>query len=179
MRSIIQAVAIVAALAAPTVTFAQSSGTLTRAQVRSELTELEKAGYHVGDGDETTYPVELQQAEARVAREHTASTEYGGVSDGSSASGQKATPGLAPSGETYAQGNNALPGSTTLSAAANATSGYGTPGATSSDSGMATGSSRSVPPKSMNSSSTSRAVAYGVNNTLATPSTVSPAAHRN
>ena len=138
MRAIIQAVAIVAALAAPTVTFAQSSGLLTRVQVRS-----------------------------------------GGVSDGSSASSQKAIAELAPSGDTYAPGNNALPVSTTVSAAANATSGYGTPGATSSDSGMGAGSSRSVPPKSMKSSSTSPTVAFGVNNTLATPSTVSPAVHRN
>jgi len=173
MKAIMQVVAIAAALAAPTVALAHSSGPLTRAQVQSE------PNYHVSDGDEATYPVELQQAEARVAREHTASTEYGGVSDGSSAAGQKAIPGLAPSGGAYAQSNNALPPSTTVSAAANATSGYGTPGATSSASGMGARSSNSIRPKSMNSRSTSPTVAFGVNNTLATPTTVSPAIHRN
>ncbi|MFT4063865.1 hypothetical protein [Paraburkholderia sp.] len=82
---------------------------------------------------------------------------------------------LALSGSAYAQSNNTLATPTTKSPAANATSGYGTPGATSSDSGMGAGSSTMRPQKSMNDSSTAGTPAFGVNNTLATPSTKSPA----
>jgi|GEM_PF-4416575 len=78
---------------------------------------------------------------------------------------------LTLSGGAYAQ-NNTLATPTTKSPAA-ATSGYGTPGATSSDSGSV--SPNSSQPNSMNSSETSRPPAYGVNNSLATPTTKSPA----
>jgi hypothetical protein len=56
-----------AALASPVISVAQSSAPLTRAQVRSELVRIEQAGYHIGDGDETTYPVQIQAAEAKTA----------------------------------------------------------------------------------------------------------------
>lgn len=82
---------------------------------------------------------------------------------------------LALSGGAYAQGNNTLATPTTTSPAANATSGYGTPGATSSDSGMSAGSPNSRPQKSTNDNSTSGTPAFGGNNTLATPTTGSPA----
>ncbi|MEM5438593.1 hypothetical protein [Paraburkholderia diazotrophica] len=80
------------------------------------------------------------------------------------------------SGGVYAQANNTLATPSTVSpaAAANTTSSYGTPAATNSDSGMGTASPNSSQQKSTNDSSTPRASAYGVNNTLATPSTVSP-----
>jgi hypothetical protein len=81
---------------------------------------------------------------------------------------------LALSGAAYAQ-NNTLATPTTVSPAANATSGYGTPGATSSDSGMGAGSSNSSLQKTTNYGATPGTTAYGVNNTLATPSTASPA----
>jgi hypothetical protein len=75
----------------------------------------------------------------------------------------------------YAQSNNTLATPSTVSPAAvspaNATSGYGTPSVTNSDSGMGTGS-----PNSTNNSSTPATSAYGTNNTLATPTTASPAA---
>jgi hypothetical protein len=82
---------------------------------------------------------------------------------------------LALSGGAYAQ-NNTLATPTTVSpaAAANATNGYGTPGATNSDSGTGTGASNSTQQKSTNTSSTPTTSAFGVNNTLATPSTASP-----
>ena len=83
---------------------------------------------------------------------------------------------LALSGGAYAQSNNTLATPTTVSPAANTTSGYGTPGATSSDSGMGTGSPNSRPQTNTNNSSTSGTSAFGSNNTLATPTTVSPAA---
>jgi hypothetical protein len=80
---------------------------------------------------------------------------------------------FALSGGAYAQSNNTLATPTTVSPAANATSGYGTPGVTSSDSGMGGAS----PNKSTNNNgSTSDTNHPGSHNTLATPSTVSPAA---
>lgn len=79
------------------------------------------------------------------------------------------------SGGAYAQSNNTLATPSTVSPAANVTSGYGTPGATNSDSGMGSGSSNSSLPNGTSNGSTAAAGAYGVNNTLATPSTASPA----
>jgi hypothetical protein len=81
---------------------------------------------------------------------------------------------LTLSGAAYAQSNNTLATPTTMSPA-NATSGYGTPGATNSESGMSTGSPNSGLPNSTSNSSTSLTNAPGSHNTLATPSTMSPA----
>jgi hypothetical protein len=89
MKSLIQAVLVAAALAAPVAVFAQSSAPLTRAQVHAELVQLEKAGYHVGDGDQTTYPAQIQAAEAKVAAQNGA-TGVGGVVSGSSEAGRPA-----------------------------------------------------------------------------------------
>ncbi|WP_213768069.1 hypothetical protein [Caballeronia sp. dw_19] len=84
---------------------------------------------------------------------------------------------LALSGGAYAQSNNTLATPSTVSpAAAHATSGYGTPGATNSESGKPAGSPNSGLPNSTTSSPTSLINAPGSHNTLATPSTVSPAA---
>ncbi len=83
---------------------------------------------------------------------------------------------LALSGGAYAQGNNTLATPSTKSPAANAASSYGTPGATSSDSGMGTGAPNPGQQTSTNTSSTSSTPAFGSNNTLATPTTKSPAA---
>ncbi|WP_302058990.1 DUF4148 domain-containing protein [Paraburkholderia sp. CNPSo 3274] len=91
VKVLASALSIAVALAAPAIAFAQSSGALTRAQVRNQLIQLEKAGYRPGDGDQTSYPQQIQQAEARVARSAAASSGYGGVASGTSASGQ-ATP---------------------------------------------------------------------------------------
>ncbi|HKR45423.1 MAG TPA: DUF4148 domain-containing protein [Paraburkholderia sp.] len=84
MKSLIQAVVVAAALVAPVAAFAQPNTPVTRAQVRAELVQLEKAGYHVGDGDNTHYPEAIQAAEAKVAAQNNA---VGGVAGGSSASG--------------------------------------------------------------------------------------------
>ncbi|WP_242665973.1 hypothetical protein [Paraburkholderia ginsengiterrae] len=75
----------------------------------------------------------------------------------------------------YAQSNNTLATPTTRSPAA-PTSGYGTPGATSSESGMSAGAANTGLPNTTNNSSTSLTNPPGSHNTLATPSTVSPAA---
>jgi len=87
MKSLIQAVVVAAALAAPVAVFAQSNQPVTRAQVRAELVQLEKVGYHVGDGDHTTYPAQIQAAEAKVAAQHGATSGYGGVVSGSANAG--------------------------------------------------------------------------------------------
>ncbi len=77
------------------------------------------------------------------------------------------------SGGAYAQSNNTLATPTTKSPA-DATSGYGTPGVTHSDSSA--GSPGLSQPNRADTSATSVTPAFGANNTLATPTTKSPAA---
>jgi hypothetical protein len=83
VKSLIVAVAV----AAPALSFAQSVQPITRAEVRQELIELQQAGYNPS-ADETQYPRNIQQAEARVsAQQSAAATAYGGSMAGTSASG--------------------------------------------------------------------------------------------
>ncbi|PAJ79232.1 DUF4148 domain-containing protein [Burkholderia ubonensis] len=63
MKSLIAAVVAATALSASFGAFAQS--TVTRAQVRDELVQLEKAGYKPGVSN-PYYPQDIQAAEARV-----------------------------------------------------------------------------------------------------------------
>ena len=81
MKSLIKAVAIAAVLAVPAVSFAQANQPVTRAQVRAELVQLEKAGYRPGDGTEAHYPDELLAAQARVNAQNGAASGYGGVAN--------------------------------------------------------------------------------------------------
>lgn len=68
MKVTIKAIALAAALALPAVSFGQSSnGPLTREQVRSQLIELEHAGYNPGRADNVHYPRDIQAAQGRVA----------------------------------------------------------------------------------------------------------------
>ena len=97
MKSLIQAVAVAVALVVPVASFAQSNAPVTRAQVRADLVQLEQAGYHVGDGDQSHYPEALQAAEAKVAAQqvaanggNAANSGYGGVANGSSDAGRPA-----------------------------------------------------------------------------------------
>jgi Domain of unknown function (DUF4148) len=87
MKSLIQAVVVAAALAAPALSFAQSNAPVSRAQVRAELVQVEKAGYRPGD-DEIHYPVAVQAAEARIAAQNGSASGYGGVVNGMSDSGR-------------------------------------------------------------------------------------------
>ncbi|OAJ55361.1 hypothetical protein A6V36_35190 [Paraburkholderia ginsengiterrae] len=89
MKSLIQAVVVAAALAAPVAVFAQSNAPVTRAQVRAELIQLEKAGYNPAAADDTTYPADIQAAEAKVAAQNAA-TGVGGVASDSSDTGRPA-----------------------------------------------------------------------------------------
>jgi hypothetical protein len=86
MKSLIQAVVVAAVLAVPAVSFAQSSQQpLTRAEVKAQLIQIEKAGYNPATANDYDYPANIQAAEARVAAQHGSS--YGGVANGSSDSG--------------------------------------------------------------------------------------------
>ena len=69
MKPIVYAAVLAAVLSAPIASFAQSAAPVTRAQVRAELAQLEKAGYNPA-ADNVTYPANLQSAEQRVAAQN-------------------------------------------------------------------------------------------------------------
>ncbi|MFM0127097.1 DUF4148 domain-containing protein [Paraburkholderia sediminicola] len=104
------AVAIAAAIAFPVAGHAQESSTVTRAQVRAELVQLEGVGYRPGRANDPHYPTDIQAAEAAVASQKGAESNVasgvGGVSSGSSASGNRVTAGpaaaIAPFNALYA-----------------------------------------------------------------------------
>src|ERR1700692_1735751 len=73
IKSLVSAVALASALAAPAVSFAQqSNGPGTGAHVRAELVQLEKAGWRpaMGMGNSPDYPAGIQAAEAKVAAQN-------------------------------------------------------------------------------------------------------------
>ncbi|WP_233870357.1 DUF4148 domain-containing protein [Paraburkholderia adhaesiva] len=86
MKSLINAVIVVAVLAAPAITFAQPNQPLTRAEVREELVQLEKSGYN--PRDDVHYPANLQRAEAILAEQKNGVTAYGPDEQGGSQSGK-------------------------------------------------------------------------------------------
>jgi hypothetical protein len=59
---------------------------VTRAQVRQELVQLEKAGYNPNDW--IHYPENIQQAQAIVAQRSSNNTAYGTDTGGTSQSGK-------------------------------------------------------------------------------------------
>jgi hypothetical protein len=103
MKSIIKAVAIAAILAAPVASFAQADQQpLTRAEVKSQLIQMEQAGYNPATSNDTTYPADAQAAERRIQAQNPAVAQtqepvantsgYGGTTSGSSQSGSMAQP---------------------------------------------------------------------------------------
>ncbi|MGH8780164.1 DUF4148 domain-containing protein [Paraburkholderia sp.] len=92
MKSLIRAVAIATLLAAPVAVFAQSNQPVTRAQVRADLVQLEKAGYNPL-GDQTDYPNNIQAAERRVNEQKAVAqadtSGYGAATSGSSQGGAR------------------------------------------------------------------------------------------
>jgi len=87
---LVQSLMVAAALALPALSFAQSNAPLSRADVRAQLIELQKAGYKVGT-DDLHYPQNLEAAEARLNNQSNASaSSYGSSSAGTSASGSRA-----------------------------------------------------------------------------------------
>ncbi|HEX7910590.1 MAG TPA: hypothetical protein VF534_21205 [Paraburkholderia sp.] len=81
MKSLIQAVAFVVVLAAPVASFAQ----------------IEQAGYNPAASSDSTYPADIQAAEARVAAQNS-TTGYGPATAGTSETGSNV-----PAGNPYLQ----------------------------------------------------------------------------
>jgi hypothetical protein len=77
-------VVVAAALAIPAVSSFAQSQSLSRDEVKAQLVQVERAGYNPSM-DHSTYPAEIQAAEAKVATQN--GQGYGGVTNGSSASG--------------------------------------------------------------------------------------------
>jgi|SRR5580698_3711921 hypothetical protein len=87
IRALTSAVVIASALAAPALAFAQNNDPVTRAQVKAELVQLERAGYNPA-GDQAHYPDAILAAEQKVAAQNeTAQGAYGPSTVGTSASG--------------------------------------------------------------------------------------------
>lgn len=89
MNKLISAVVVAAAVAIPAISFAQSAQPLTRAEVRAQLVELEKAGYSPA-ADDVNYPQDLQAAQQRVDAERLAqgnTSGYGAPAAGTAAAG--------------------------------------------------------------------------------------------
>ncbi len=73
MKTLTRTLLLACAVATPALAFAQSTpDPITRAQVYADLVRVEQAGYRPGDGDNTTYPVNLQRAEAKIAAQDAA-----------------------------------------------------------------------------------------------------------
>jgi hypothetical protein len=93
MKTLIPALLVATLLAAPVASFAQASQSnqpLTRAQVRQDLVNLEKAGYDPL-ADRQEYPRNIQRAEARLAAQKAqGDTGYGAQAVGSSQTGSAA-----------------------------------------------------------------------------------------
>jgi hypothetical protein len=90
-KSLLPALLIASALAAPTLAFAQDNAPVTRAEVRAQLTQLEQAGYNPETND-NYYPQALQAAEQRVdAKNGVEAQSYGPATSGTSVSGMRAT----------------------------------------------------------------------------------------
>jgi len=107
-RTLIQAAFVAALVAAPALSFAQvqGNGPVTRAEVKSELIQLEKAGYNPATANDATYPSDIQAAEARVSQQQglaqapaAETSGYGPSTSGSAQSGQPAT--VRPSQSVY------------------------------------------------------------------------------
>jgi hypothetical protein len=91
MKTLLQTLAVAAALALPMACFAQSDDAVTRADVRAQLVQLEHDGYHPASG-RADYPAGIQAAEARAS----AHDGYGGAADTSSESGFAYSPKYDP-----------------------------------------------------------------------------------
>lgn len=86
MNSLIKAVVVTLAIAAPVASFAQTSEPVTRAQVKAELKQLEAAGYRPSAGTDPYYPADVQAAQARIAASQgnvqAPAHDVGGVTSG-------------------------------------------------------------------------------------------------
>jgi hypothetical protein len=91
MKSLVNVMGAVLIFSMPIACFAQATKPLTRAEVQTQLVELEKAGYQPGVYD-PKYPANIQAAQARVDAKtlsaQAESSEMGSVVSGSSAVGE-------------------------------------------------------------------------------------------
>lgn len=85
MKSIFYVAVAASVLAAPIASFAQSNAPLSRAPVRDELVQLEKAGYQPSLAS-PYYPADIQAAEARLSAQQQ-TWSVGGIAAGTSRSG--------------------------------------------------------------------------------------------
>lgn len=91
MKLSIKAIIATATVLIPALAFAQTNGPLTRAQVRAQLIELEKAGYNPGVDCSGDCPEGLARAEAVVARQQAqanANAAYGPALNGTVQAGK-------------------------------------------------------------------------------------------
>jgi hypothetical protein len=111
MKSFISAIAVAAVLATPVASFAQSTnGPVTRAQVRAELAQVQKAeqGAPLWNAGDAHYPDGLAAAESQVVAQNGASqtTGYGPATNGTSQSGRAQTPQAANGGNDWLKSSN-------------------------------------------------------------------------
>ncbi|MCG5078999.1 DUF4148 domain-containing protein [Paraburkholderia tagetis] len=89
MNTTITRIAIIGILLTPLASFAQTATPLTRAQVRAQLVQIEKAGYNPARARDNNYPEDIQAAEARVAaQESAAAMAASGMGSGTGSSSQ-------------------------------------------------------------------------------------------
>jgi hypothetical protein len=82
-----------AVLIVPAVSFAQTNnGPVTRAQVRAELVQLERAGYQPAS-KQIHYPDELQAAEQRVQAANSVNASEGGAHGNGASTAASELPG--------------------------------------------------------------------------------------
>jgi hypothetical protein len=84
--NVVKSLVVAAFVAVPALSFAQSNQPLTRAEVRAQLVELQKAGYNPVH-EEASYPQDILAALARIDTQNGVASSYGPSSDGTSASG--------------------------------------------------------------------------------------------
>ena len=87
---LVQSLIVAALVAVPVVSFAQSQDhSQSRAEVRAELVQLQKAGY-TPSSDNAQYPQNIEAALARVNADNgSATAAYGGVAQSHSGSGSR------------------------------------------------------------------------------------------
>jgi opacity protein-like surface antigen len=83
--------ALVALAVLPVASQAQSDQPVTRAEVHSDLKQLEQAGYSPAARD-PYYPADIQAAESRVHGGSAGANGYGPSAEGTSVSGPATTP---------------------------------------------------------------------------------------
>ncbi|BCQ23379.1 DUF4148 domain-containing protein [Caballeronia sp. NK8] len=104
MKSWVNVVIAAAVVSSPLASFAQSSAPVSRAEVRAELVQLEKAGYSPA-AEDASYPAKLQAAEARVddVRPAQAQAEGYGASTGAASQSGRASKRVDPQGVFFGQ----------------------------------------------------------------------------